>query len=176
MKKTGIGVIIFGIICLPMNPIVGIPLIFLGVFLYRKKKKQDPPVPISTSAPAKKKDAETPEGIPSAKPRKQFSCKVAGVSFKCAMDEEMTRQEVLEGVHNGQIVSIVPYKYKGEPAYYVVDPDVDLDFGNLPADISEEVSEFENPTFEAYVKEVDYFYPDDKDEPIYYCVIQGFVL
>lgn len=119
--------------------------------------------------------AAPPEGIPSAKPRKQVTTKVAGVTFKCDLDRDEKRQDVLEGVYEGDYVEIQEYEYKGSPAFYVIDPQTGLDIGNLPSDVAQKISQFDNPIYEAYVTRRGSFEPDDRD-PVEYCEVRVYVI
>lgn len=204
-KILVIFLIAFGVLFLPAYPIFGIFLIILGICLRGRKKKKEAqtqaPIPATPqeSTPTPVKKTAKPDGIPSRKARGQFTCRVAGVTYKCRLIKDGTdRQDILAKLHKGQILSISPYKYQGKPAYYIVDPESGYDIGNLPADVSAKVSSFEDPTVEAYVVEIDGFYPrkkrydrydddfDDDDDDfdddeyednfIYYCKIKGYIL
>ena len=99
--------------------------------------------------------------------------KVAGVTYKCKKDKEENRQDVLSGLSDGDFLLLEEYTYRGESAYLVVDYHSDLDIGNVPAPIAEKINnEYYGRTTEAEVYEIDSFYPDDKDEEIYYCKVQ----
>lgn len=113
--------------------------------------------------------------LPTGKIRKSILTKVAGVTFKCQIDSDEKRQEVLEAMSEGDHIEIRPYTYRGSKAYLVVDPEQDLDIGNLPGDVADEVSEFENPEFEGYIAELDSFCDDDDNE-VWYAKIRLFVL
>ena len=120
--------------------------------------------------------ADPPEGIPSAKPRKQVTTKVAGVTFKCDLDRNESRQEILEGVYEGDYVELQEYEYKGSPAFYVIDTQTGLDIGNIPADVAQKISQFDNPIYEAYVTRRGSFEPDDDRDPVEYCEVRIYVI
>lgn len=127
-----------------------------------QQRKQSEPVKIDSAkiaAPA----IEPPPG----KPRKQVTCKIAGVTHKCQNDEDTKRADILANMTEGDPVDIEPYTYRGEQAYLIVDQATHLDIGNVPSDMAAALSEFPDPQFFAYLTTVDSFINDDGDE-IYY--------
>lgn len=120
--------------------------------------------------------AAPPEGIPSAKPRKQITTKVVGVTFNCDLNRYTNRQDILFELHDGDIVDIQEYEYKGAPAYYVVDPESGLDIGNLPASIAKMISKYDDPVFEAYITNRDSFDPGEDKQLVAYCEIRLYVI
>jgi len=122
------------------------------------------PSPRPTPAPAAQPAAPVaPEGIPSAKPRKRVTCKIAGVTFKCSLDRDEMRQDVLDGMAEGDPIEIKPYAYRGDPAFLLVDPATGLDFGNVPADVAEALAAFPDPVYEGYLAESGSFENENGD-------------
>ena len=169
------------LILLIITPAGLIGIVFgIGLLVYSIKNKPLPEEPRQRITAAyvdtRTGPADPPEGMPSAKPRKRITTKVAGVTFRCGLDRSESRQEILNGIYDGDPVEIQEYEYKGSPAYYVIDPQTGLDFGNLPADVAMKISQIEDPIFEAYVTDRGSFDPDDGRDPIEYCEIRVFVI
>ena len=118
---------------------------------------------------------EPPKGIPSAKPRKQVTTSVAGVTFNCSLDRDESRQEILEDIYEGDPVEIREYEYQGSPAYYVIDPQTGLDIGSLPSSVAQKISQFDDPKFEAYVTRRGSFESDDRGS-IEFCEVRVYVI
>lgn len=142
----------------------------MGLF-DRFKKKEAPQEPAFTAVA--KTIKEKPEGIPSRKYDKTVTIKVAGSTFKCHEDEDEDRQDIITGMSKYDVVKIKPYKYKRKPAYLVIDPKCGLDIGTLPANIAEEYPERE---IEGYISDVDCFWPEDKDEEIWFAKVKIYIL
>ena len=160
----------------------GWAFVALGVFgiVYAVIKKPEPiedPAPKYniTAAYIDHGPAKAPEGMPSKKPRKQITTKVAGVTFECDLVNK-NRQDILYEVYEGSPVEIQEYEYKGDQAYYVIDPKTGADIGNLPAAVAEKIQQFEDPVFEAYITRCDVFEPRQNQDPIVYCEIRLFVI
>ena len=113
--------------------------------------------------------------LPTRQFRKSILTKVAGVTFKCKLDSSEKRQDVLEYMKEHDLIEVQPYKYQGETAYLLVDPEQGLDIGNIPSDIASEIREIESPEFEAYLAEKDLF-EDENENELWYAKARIFVL
>ena len=147
--------------------LIGIALLVYGI--KSKKAPTDSRPGYSSAAPAAGSTSKSiaPEGMPSSKPRKQVTCKLAGVTFECRLDDSEMRQNVLRDMEPGDPIEIKEYTYKGKRAYMVIDPGTQLDVGNIPADIAEVFAQYPDPTFEGFIKDLDEFENDDGDTVCY---------
>lgn len=142
----------------------------MGLFGLFKKKEEKKPV---YTAPLPKVQDIKPSG-PVLMSR---MFKVAGVTYRCALDKTESRQDVLAGMSDGDRLDTEIGSYRGTPSIMLIDPDSGLDIGFVPENITAEIfAKTNDPTIEAYAVDVSCFYPDDKDEEIYYCKARLFVL
>lgn len=161
--------IVLGLLLCIANPIgllfvaIGIGLIVWSVKSPKKaetRRTASRPAQATTTAP-KYGRGNNPAGMPSQKPRKQTTCKIAGVTFPCKLDEDENRQDILDHMSVGDPIEVQPYKFRGKPAFLLVDPEVGLDFGTVPADVAEMLAGYPNPSFEGYIYELESFENDD---------------
>lgn len=113
--------------------------------------------------------------LPTRMFRKSILTKVAGVTFRCKLDHDEKRQDIIADMVQQDRIDIRPYKYDGETAYLIIDQNTGLDIGVVPSDVADEISEVENPEFEGYVAEIGWF-EDDNNKEIWYATARIFVL
>lgn len=143
--------LVFGVLCIPGNPLLAVVLFGLSVwlFLVRKKKlkllqdqKQE-----AAEAEAAEKAARKAKAAAQAKEEeeleaaflaahelvKEIHTKVAGVTFKNS--DGSSRQEMLSYCFDGDQLELRPFTYKGAPAYAIFDGGVQI--GNIPAETAQ---------------------------------------
>ena len=83
---------------------------------------------------------------PKQKPTKQKSnywtltFNAKGVTYECEHSERFTeRQKVLSEAHQGDTVHLLQYEFKGKPAFALIHDGFNSDFGNVPADLVNQV-------------------------------------
>lgn len=163
-KKKTVTVILMllglSFILVSLNPfdlfgvILGAVLIFFGYFRIRKpnlKNKKDQAVqsnkvkdiPVK-DIPVKDIPAKTTEyKLPDMQPLETYTFGVTGFRYPCKFPSAIIskRQDAIECVKVGEIVSLHPYEWRGADAYAVVPCDLLCDIGVVPAiDISNVVS------------------------------------
>ena len=174
----GVIVIIMSLVLLFVMPIAGvIGLIVGGAVIYmsiRKikeaKKSKEEPIALS---PIRSAPKEIPANIPSRQYDKTATVRIAGVTFKCQMDHEESRQEILSLMQENDPVEIEPFDFRDRPGYLVINPAVGLDVGMLPKEIAEAYPDRE---IEGYITEVDTFFPEDKEDEIWFGKVKIFIL
>ena len=63
-----------------------------------------------------------------------------GVTYECEHSERFTdRQKVLSEAHQGDTVHLLQYEFKGKPAFALIHDGFNSDFGNVPADLVNQV-------------------------------------
>ena len=166
----------------------GLCLMLAGVYLLfvredKKKRKgiidsrPDPkPAPQPEPDPGPEPEPE-PEPPTERKVIYETVFKVAGVTYKCRKDPDESRQEVLAGMHAGNLLILEEFEHKGEPAYLIVDYMTDLDIGAVPKNLAEKIStEFYGHVTQAEVSEVGSFFPDNEAEEIFFCKVKLIIL
>lgn len=108
---------------------------------------------------------------------KKYKFNVAGVTYKCKLDDKEKRQEILDTCTKGERLSVEKYLYKGKPAYLLVTEGwYKYDIGVVPAHIAEEISD--NYAFKkrvAYIENIDTFV-NEHDKTIIYAKVILYIL
>lgn len=168
-------VILLGVVLLLATP-AGIVFIIGGIvgIIYAVRKKPEPEPRPRSQRPA---SPQTVTVSPSRRSVMSRTFNVAGVTCNCSIDPEYSRQDVFARAYEGEALNVEEYQYKGAPALLLVEPLQDLDIGNVPADLVAEIVErFPENELEAYIVNIDSFFPDDRDEEITTCKVKIYVL
>lgn len=76
---------------------------------------------------------------------------VAGVTYKCRLDKYYKRQYAIDKTKYKDTFHLEEYKYKGEPAFLIVNDRLQLDIGTIPAFLVERVKKYEDSEFETAI-------------------------
>lgn len=85
-----------------------------------------------------------------------INTKVVGVTFACAKDEDIQRQDPIKQIYSLKTkIHLEPYEYEGEPANYVILDKKGLDIGNIKATLSKRLyEEYSGCYFNARITEL----------------------
>ena len=114
-----------------------------------------------------------PENMRTISYHKTFN--VAGVTFKCKLNEDVKRQEILEYCKTKDRIHLEQYEYKGEPAFLIVLDKNNLDIGTVPANIVPTILKYKDRDTSVEFTEVSYFQPEGKRKEINYAKVQFLV-
>lgn len=108
---------------------------------------------------------------------KKYKFNVAGVTFKCKLDKNEKRQEILKTCTEGEKLAVEKFLYKGGPAYLlVIDGWYKYDIGTVPADIAEEIAD--NYAFKKRVAFIDKIsdFQNESNKTIIYAKVILYIL
>lgn len=110
-------------------------------------------------------DIPTQEQKPLGKCVKSLTFKVAGVTFDCECGPFDTRQKALEISTDSDTLILEPYKYKGQPAFYIINESIACDIGVVPVTYVERINElYGKYDLVGKFTELDSFCDDSEDE------------
>lgn len=173
---AAIAVLLQDILALWVCVILGIYCIGSGL---RKRKRQQQQQVLKQFADISKKVEPTPPSVPitpkekpptqEQKPLgkcvKSITFKVAGVTFECEYGPFDTRQKALEISTDSDTLILEPYKYKGQPAFYIINKSLSSDIGVVPATYTEQINElYGKYDLVGKFTELDSFCDDSEDE------------
>lgn len=127
-------------------------LLFILFMLIRKGKKQQTAQPERTISYHKK-----------------FN--VAGVTYKCKLDKDCTRQGVLDSCWTSDKLHLQEFTYKGKPAFLIVRDKNNKDIGCVPQNLVDTIVKYRDRECEVVFDKIDCF-TNDRGKDIIYATVQ----
>lgn len=98
--------------------------------------------------------------------------KVSGVTFRCKLNKDIKRQDVLRYCSIYSPIHLEKFFYKKEPAYMIVSDDDQLDVGVVPEEIVPTILKYEDMNTSLEFIDIDYFQKENSNKDIYFAKVK----